>query len=130
VTVQIATEDPVFDLEDEVVTQMPAQVNLAVDTLYDLVRAGGFDFSSRRLGFKDLPGDVVRALKEWVATVDIAMSAIDPTVYVGSYFDHERRFYAFTFESSAPEAFHGTLIIGTVAANKVGVIGVSSTGSL
>ena len=103
--------------------------NLAVDTLYDIAKMGGNDFSGKPIAKDAVPTEIMDALKKWVDSVNIELADVDDEAYVGSWFDDERTYYAFTFSVSEPEAFVGTLAIGAVAPDQVGVLGVSSSGS-
>ena len=108
---------------------MSEDPNFAIDTLYDIAKMGGNDFSGKPIAKNAVPKDVMDALKQWVDSVNIDLSDVDDDAYVGSWFDDEHTYYAFTFSVTDPEVFNGTLAIGAVAPDKVGILGVSSVSS-
>lgn len=108
---------------------MNDEIDMAVDTLYDIAKMGSQDFSGTAIKSSALPQDIKTVLKQFISDKNLDPSDIDDDAYKGSWFDDEHYFYALTFEHSDPETYNGTVIIGPVAPNKVGVIGVSATRS-
>lgn len=103
---------------------MVDETDLAVDTLYDIAKTGGDDYSGTSLSLAALPTDVRQQLANWATNYGAQISDIDDAVYKGSWFDGDHTYYGFTFNVSSPE-----VRVGTVILNEHGVIGVSATGS-
>lgn len=107
-----------------------AQIDLAVDTVLDILSMNSGDFNSSEVPLDKIPDDIRQVVNKFVADTNISIEDFSKSGYVGKWSDDEHFVYAFTFEHADPEVFNGTILVGPAdSSGKVGLVGTSTVGS-